>query len=433
MTKSVRILSAVLSAAMITAPSANVQTVENYSATEAPVIYESAATTTEDELTMTNPSIQEDVAITNSTEKDAIIANSTKEELAPPIAIDVTEEVPEFDIGPAICSYYVKPGDIKTFGQNHLSFEHFSKITETADGTNIVLTGWSIGTGDWTYSMLADGTPNAYKGTLPFTADNSKTCLAPPLAATMVPFELEGFSIEASEDKMVSYYPAAGGYYLFGDDWKAAIVDYTRYSEIKYGPQNDNLDEDYCKMSFVARAGDYWAVASSNAPKITVAETEQASTDPFYEKVAEATFATQGITDPKYGAIQWDEFVREECNGSSSVYRLGGKLNGTEFEIEIDDGDAIGFTDQYSWSAAIVPANVISQHNPCVLRINGYTLNADLGKTTYVYNEATGEGHSVPCGIANDEIVLVTVTDGKHATVMTFDLALLGYIWSLSR
>lgn len=430
MTKYARILSAVLSAAMITAPSANVQTAtENYSATEAPVIYESTATTTEEELTMTNPSIQEGAIITNSTEEDDIIANSTEEELAPPATI----ETPEFDIGPAICSYYVKPGDIKTFEQNHLSFEHFSKITETADGTNIVLTGWSIGTGDWTYSMLADGTPNCYRGVLPFTADNSETCLAPPLAATTVPFELEGFSIEASEGKMVSYYPAAGGYYLFGDDWKAAIVDYTRYSEIKYGPQNGNLDEDYCKMSFVARAGDYWAVASSNAPKITVATTEQAFTDPFYEKVAETTFASQGITDPKYGAIQWDEKVREECNGSSSVYRLGGKLNGMEFEVEIDDGDAIGFTDQYSWSAAIVPANVISQHNPCVLRINGYTLNADLGKTTYVYNEATGEGHSVPCGIANDEIVLVTVTDGKHATVMTFDLALLGYIWSLSR
>ncbi len=423
MTKYMKILSAVLSAAMI-APSANVQTAnENYSATDAPVIYESAATTTEEELVMTNPSIQE----------DDIIANPTEEELAPPIAIDIAEEEPEFDIGPAICAYFVKPGDTKMFGKTQLSFEHFSKITETADGTNITLSGWSIGTGDWTYSMLADGTPNAYKGTLPFTADNSETCLAPPLAATMVPFELEGFFIEATEGKMTSYYPAAGGYYLFGDDWKAAIVDYTRYSEIKYGPQNGNLDEDYCDLSFVARAGDFWAVASSNAPKITVVTTEQASTDPFYEKVAETTFASQGITDPKYGAIQWDEKVREECNGSSSVYRLGGKLNGMEFEVEIDDGDAIGFTDQYSWSAAIVPANVISQHNPSVLHINGYTLNADLGKTTYVYNEATGEGHSVPCGIADDEIVLVTVTDGKHATVMTFDLALLGYIWSLSR
>ena len=424
MTKNVRILSAVLSAAMVTAPSANVQTAnENYSTTDAPVIYESAATTAEEELTMTNPSIQE----------DAIIADSTEEELAPPVAIDITEEVPEFDIGPAICTYFVKPGDMKMFGHTQLGFEHYCKVTETADGTNITLSGWSIGTGDWTYSMLADGTPNAYRGTLPFVVNTGEAFLAPPLAATMVPFELEGFSIEASKDKMVSYYPAPGGYYLFGDDWKAAIVDYTRYSEIKYGPQNGNLDEDYCNMSFVARAGDYWAVASSNAPKITVATTEKAPTDPFYEKVAEATFATQGITDPKYGAIQWDEFVREECNGSSSVYRLGGKLNGMEFEVEIDDGDAIGFANQYSWSAAIVPANVVSQHNPCVLHVNGYTLNTDLSKTTYVYNEATGEGHSVPCNIANDEIVLVTVTDGKHATVMTFDLALLGYIWSLSR
>jgi len=424
--KYTRIMSAVLSAMML-APSAPITTTEDNSAittaTATPTAICESAATPEKEFTMTDTPVQEEAVIADPT---------TKEELAPPIAIDVPEEEPKFDIGPAICAYFVKPGDMKMFGHTQLGFEHYCKVTETADGSNITLSGWSIGTGDWTYSMLADGTPNAYKGTLPFVVNTGEAFLAPPLAASKTEFELAGFTIEASEENMVSYYPAVGGYYLYGDNWEAAIVDYTRYSEIKYGHQNGNLP-DSCKLKYVTNDGKNWVVTSEGAPVIKVkdAQSETETTDPIYAQVENAVYSRNGITDAKYGAVNWGQAV-EECGNGTSIYNISGNLKGTDFTVEIDAADSIGFADEYNWTAAIVPSNAVTQHNPSVLHINGYTINVDATGSAYIYNDATSVGREVDCGIANDEVVLVTISDGKHATIATFDVALLGLIWTLA-
>jgi len=424
--KYTKIMSAVLSAMML-APSASITTTEDNSAitTATPTaICESAAAAPEKEFTMTDTTVQE----------EAVIADPiTEEELAPSVAIDVAEEEPEFDIGPAICAYYVKPGDMKMFGHNtQLCFEHYCKVTETADGSNITLSGWSIETGDWTYAMLADGTPNCYKGVLPFVVNTGEVLLAPPLAASKAEFELANFTIEASEENMVSYFPAPGGYYLYGDNWEAAIVDYTRYSEIKYGHQNGNLP-DSCKLKYVTTDGKNWVVASEGAPVIKVkdAQSETETTDPIYAQVENAVYSRNGVTDAKYGAVNWGQAV-EECTNGASIYNISGNLNGTNFTVEIDAADSIGFANEYNWTTAIVLRNAVTQQNPSMLHINGYTINVSASGSAYVYNDATGVGREVDCGIANDEVVLVTISDGKHATIATFDVALLGLIWTLA-
>ncbi len=345
--------------------------------------------------------------------------------------------------------YYMKPGYQKVFTDQQVvfTFTDFVKVTEATvwDGNAYwtELSGFTPAIGEWKIrfteaKIIGDG-PN-----LPFTIDRGVCALGLPLAAEYGPVTVNDWTFEAGETEMVSYSQATGVTYVSGEGWDAMVLDYTRYSEWKYSASDsevyaDNFadKEDY---GLVAYANDSWVIATANAPEIVREDIEEELTlSEVAEKLANAT-PLVGFNDPKWGAISWDESGREDWTGGpGATHYLGGTIDGNRFEIAVDSTEhVLGFCPEFSWQAAIVPRDFVAYEDVSSLIWGDYIIYCDdpIGNTVRIYQSSTGSACEFELNTParmDTAVMLITITDGKHATAITCRPELVAFIYALAR
>lgn len=362
---------------------------------------------------------------------------------------DVIEATEDTDpateaIGSAITGYYVKPGDQTVRGNFVIDWNDFQFVTEVTEGSTTTLSGHLLDDGDWTFTF--DTANSCYKGDdfAPLTWHDDGVAIGMPIAAHKGETAIDGWVFKT--DGRVAYCPAAGTTYVHGDNWDAIILDYRHYAEWKYA-EWQNTFADYEKYALVAYGNDSWVIATDGAPAIvvegeeieeTTASSEVAETKEIYtviDKISKNITPMTGVSDPKYGAIKWSEYIREDTQSAGgSVYWLDGEFNGHQFSIEIDSIDApLGFTENHTWSAAIVPTDYVNCHDVSILHYGKYDINV-LRNNVNVVDSETGETHSFNLegnACQDTAVVLATISDGKHAKCVTFRPELIGIVYAL--
>ena len=360
-------------------------------------------------------------------------------------AIEATDDTDSATaIGSAISGYYVKPGD-QTIRDNFVfDWKDFQFVTEVTEGSTITLSGHLLDEGDWTFTF--DTVNRCYKGDdfAPLTWHDDGIAIGMPIAAHEGETTVDGWTFKA--EGQVSYCPGPGTTFVYGDGWEALVLDYRHYAEWKYAA-HQNTFADYEKYALVAYGNDSWVIATDGAPEIvaegeeveeTTASSEVSETKEIYtviDKISKNITPMTGVSDPKWGSIEWSEYVREDTqNAEGSVYWLDGELNGHQFSIETDSVDGpLGFTENHTWSAAIVPADYVNCHDVSILHYGKYDISV-LRNNVNVVDSETGETHSFNLegnACQDTAVVLATISDGKHAKCVTFRPELIGIIYAL--
>ncbi len=363
-------------------------------------------------------------------------------------ASDVIEATEDTDsataIGSATSGYYVKPGDQTVRDNFVIDWKDFQFVTEVTEGSTITPSGHLLEEGDWTFTF--DTVNHCYKGDdfAPLTWHDDGIAIGMPIAAHRGETTVDGWTFKA--EGRVSYCPGPGTTFVYGDGWEALVLDYRHYAEWKYAA-HQNTFADYEKYALVAYGNDSWVIATTGAPAIVAegeeieeitASSEVSETKEIYtviDKISKNITPMTGVSDPKYGAIKWSEYIREDAQGADgSVYWLDGEFNGHQFSIEIDSIDApLGFTENHTWSAAIVPADYVNCHDVSVLHYGKYDINV-LRNNVNVVDSETGETHSFNLegnACQDTAVVLATISDGKHAKCVTFRPELISIIYAL--
>ncbi|MDO4729962.1 MAG: hypothetical protein Q4A96_02060 [Candidatus Saccharibacteria bacterium] len=393
----------------------------------------------------TTASVTAPVSVSSDAAVETTYAANAKFESGSAATIEATNDTDSATaIGSAISGYYVKPGDQTVYGQFVIDWKDFQFVTETYDNGLTTLSGHLLDEGDWEFSF--DEANHCCKGDdfAPLTWHDDGFAIGMPIAAHKGETTVDGWTFKA--EGRVSYCPGPGTTFVYGDGWEALVLDYRHYAEWKYA-EWQNTFADYEKYALVAYGNDSWVIATDGAPAIvaegeeveeTTVSSEVSETKEIYtviDKISKNITPMTGVSDPKYGAIEWSEYIREDSQGADgSVYWLDGELNGHQFSIEIDSVDApLGFTENHTWSAAIVPADYVNYHDVSILHYGKYTINVQRNNVNVVEGE-TGETHSFNLegnACQDTAVVLATISDGKHAKCVTFRPELISVIYAL--
>lgn len=394
----------------------------------------------------TTASVTAPVSVSSDAAVETTYAANAKFESGSAATIEATNDNTDSAtaIGSAVSGYYVKPGDQTVYGQFVIDWKDFQFVTETYDNGLTTLSGHLLDEGDWEFSF--DEANHCCKGDdfAPLTWHDDGFAIGMPIAAHKGETTVDGWTFKA--EGRVSYCPGPGTTFVYGDGWEALVLDYRRYAEWKYA-EWQNTFADYQKYALVAFGNDSWVIATDGAPAIvaegeeveeTTVSSEVSETKEIYtviDKISKNITPMTGVSDPKYGAIEWSEYIREDSQGADgSVYWLDGELNGHQFSIEIDSIDApLGFTENHTWTAAIVPADYVNYHDVSILHYGKYTINVQRNNVNVVDGE-TGETHSFNLegnACQDTAVVLATISDGKHAKCVTFRPELISVIYAL--
>lgn len=423
MTKT-KIVSAMLSAILLSGSTA-VPVDVTQDAVSAPAIYETNLSVGENQLAV-EAEYEANAKFTDS--KSAVI------EAAAPEAVSTettTTDLPA-SIAPAICCYFVKPGDQQVKAGLVINWTDFQVVTETYEGEWTVLTGYIDNIGDWTFKYTADGDVESSE-IVPLDYYFDDYAIGLPLACNYGPTTVEGWTFMAEIDNRVCYSHASGTCYVFGDGWDAIILDARRYAEWKNG-ENFHAPDAY---TLVAYNSESWVIASEGAPRVVPesVENEMSDIDALTEKITNRMMPLAGVSDPKWGAIDWADFIVEEpLEDNGVVYHLDAQLNGCQFSIEIDDEMPLGFAEDHEWSAAIISSDFVTHQNDSVLHYGDFAINV-VDNNVSIVNTATDEVRNVT--IERDyrmdsTVTLLTLTDGKHAKCVTCRPELIAIMYALS-
>jgi hypothetical protein len=301
-------------------------------------------------------------------------------------------------------------------------------VTEFRKDEWTILSGYLEDYGAWGVSFSDDGRVEG-SVELPLTYHADGLALGLPIAAQIGETTVDGWVFEA--EGTVTYCAAPGATYVYGDGWDAMILDERRYLEWN----SDNFS-DPDKYHFVANDYENWVVASENAPRISaVAESAPTSEIEALARKIAATSTLQGVTDPKWGAINWSDKIREDTTEGGAIYWLDAELDGHQFSIEIDDGAPLGYANEYDWSAAIVSNSFVTQSDTSILHYGQYAINVSQYSVIVVDTE-TGESQQAflkgDSKKMSDDITLLTLTDGKHAKCVTMRPELIAFMYAIS-
>ena len=340
-----------------------------------------------------------------------------------PVESVQTTSAPE--IASSICRYYVKPGE-QRIEDNGLviTWTDFQLVAETCDGSSVTLSGLLNGE-LWIFSYTDDGQVDSSTN-LPLTYDFSGCALGLPIAA-YGPTALEGWTFETAG--RITYSHAPGVCYVSGDEWEAMILDHRRYEEWK---EPGNFDKP-SKYTLVAYNSESWVIATEGAPDVEPESSESVELDDIdvlTESIRKNTMSMQDITNPKWGAINWSDSIREEITNDTVAYWLEAELNDCQFLIEIDDETALGFTEEHTWSAAIVPADFVTHENISTLHYKQYNISV-VNDSIRIENKAANLVRNVSIDGMSDSTTLLTLTDGKHAKCVTMRPELIAVIYAI--
>lgn len=421
MTKT-KIISAMLSAVLLSGSSVAMPADMTQNTTTTPAVYESEAPA------------QNDLAIETSANNEAnveFVADSL-----PTIETSLTESAPTESmqaasvpkVSSSTCCYYVKPGDqqIKESGLV-INWTDFQYVSEAYEGEWTTLSGCLNGD-EWSFSYTDDGRVEGSLD-LPLTYDFSGCALGLPIAMSYGPTTLEGWTFMTAGK--VSYCHAPGTCYVSGDGWDAIILDSRRYAEWKDAANFRDAE----KYKLIVHNSGSWVIVTGNVPGVELesSEPEDVDIDALAEKIKKMA-PMPGVSNPKWGTINWSENIREEIADDGVFYWLEAELNGRQFSIEIDDESPLGFTEKHQWSAAIVPADFVTHENVSMLHYEHYTISV-VNNDVCLVNTATDQVRNVSIdGDArmSGSTTLLTLTDGKHAKCVTMRPELVAFIYAIS-
>lgn len=396
----------------------------------APAVYSEASVQENGLTTETSVNSETDVELVTEAPSTELAIMPVESAYAPtepkPVESVQTTSAPE--IASSICRYYVKPGE-QRIEDNGLviTWTDFQLVTETCEGSSVILSGLLNGE-LWIFSYTDDGQVDSSTN-LPLTYDFSGCALGLPIAACYYgPTALEGWTFETAERITYSYAP--GVCYVSGDEWEAMILDHRRYEEWK---EPGNFDEP-SKYTLVAYNSESWVIATEGAPDVEPESSESVELDDIdilTENIRQNTMSMQDITNPKWGAINWSDSIREEITNDTVAYWLEAELNDRQFLIEIDDETALGFTEEHTWSAAIVPADFVTHENISTLHYKQYDISVANGSIR-IENKAANLVRNVSIDGMSDSTTLLTLTDGKHAKCVTMRPELIAVIYAIS-
>ena len=306
-----------------------------------------------------------------------------------PVESVQTTSAPE--IASSICRYYVKPGEQRIEDNLVITWTDFQLVTETCDGSSVTLSGLLNGE-LWIFSYTDDGQVDSSTN-LPLTYDFSGCALGLPIAACYGPTALEGWTFETAG--RITYSHAPGVCYVSGDEWEAMILDYRRYEEWK---EPGNFDKS-SKYTLAAYNSESWVIATEGAPDVEPESSESVELDDIdilTENIRQNTMSMQD-----------------------------------QFSIEIDDETALRFTEEHTWSAAIVPADFVTRENISTLHYKQYDISVVNGSIR-IENKAANLVRNVSIDGMSDSTTLLTLTDGKHAKCVTMRPELIAVIYAIS-
>ena len=420
MKTTLRIASAIASAAMIAAPANGTATLEAIDpAPTAQVVYEAET-----------PEVPLSTESVNSTDITAEAGAIATDDLKVSGTADIEDPCYNGGIATTEKTYYVRPGDQKLYGEHVFTFSHFQMITEVIDGKFITLSGWTPTYGDWRYCFEEQDAKCSIAGTLPFTVEHDGVAIGMPIACYYGELESDGFTFTG---EAITVSPAPNCTYVYSDGWSAMILNSVTYPEWKYSGGN-GLFPDYADYHLAAYGGDHWVIATSDAPEITYGGEEETFSD-IDDVIAALKAYTQplcGISDPHYGGIEWAAKAVEDWDDNAAI--LSGKLNGTPFTIEIDNIDPLGFSGECDWSGVFVPSDFVTHQNDSILHWCNYAISVDAKSNVCVVNTQTGESRSFQLegpADANTSVFLITVTDGKHGNAFTARPELVEFVYAL--
>lgn len=422
MKATLKIASAIASAAMIAAPANGTATLETIDPVPtAQVAYETEA-----------PEVPLSAESVNSADIAAEAGAIAADDLMTSETASI--EDPCYDGGIKVTTeekvYYVKPGEQKLYGDTVITYSHFQEVTEVKDGRYISLSGWTPSDGDWSYRFNLEEVQYGSSGKLPFTVEHDGVAIGTPIACYYGELESNGFTFTG---EAITVSPAPNCTYVYSDGWCAMILNSVTYPEWKYSGGN-GLFPDYADYHLAAYGGDHWVIATSNAPEITYGGEEQTFSDIDDVVTALKAYAQPfcGISDPHYGGIEWATKAVEDWDDNAAI--LSGKLNGTPFTIEIDNIDPLGFSGECDWSGVFVPSDFVTHQNDSILHWCNYAISVDAKSNVCVVNTQTGESRSFQLeGPANADtsVFLITVTDGKHGNAFTARPELVEFVYAL--
>ena len=376
MTKT-KVISIAISALLMSGGSVHVPADTTQNTATAPAVYSEASVQENGLTTETSVNSETDVELVTEAPSTELAIMPVESAYAPtepkPVESVQTTSAPE--IASSICRYYVKPGE-QRIEDNGLviTWTDFQLVTETCEGSSVTLSGLLNGE-LWIFSYTDDGQVDSSTN-LPLTYDFSGCALGLPIAACYGPTALEGWTFETAG--RITYSHAPGVCYVSGDEWEALILDYRRYEEWK---ESGNFDEP-SKYTLVAYSSESWVIATEGAPDVEPESSESVELDDIdvlTESIRKNTMSMQDITNPKWGAIIWSDSIREEITNDTVAYWLEAELNDRQFSIEIDDETALGFTEEHTWSAAIVPADFVTHENISTLHYKQYDISVVNG------------------------------------------------------
>lgn len=428
MTKT-KVISIAISALLMSGGSVHMPADTTQNTATAPAVYSEASVQENGLTTETSVNSETDVELVTeapSTELAIMPVESVQATSeSKPVESVQTTSAPE--IASSICRYYVKPGE-QRIEDNGLviTWTDFQLVTETCEGSSVTLSGLLNGE-LWIFSYTDDGQVDSSTN-LPLTYDFSGCALGLPIAACYGPTALEGWTFETAG--RITYSHAPGVCYVSGDEWEAMILDHRRYEEWK---ETGNFSES-SKYALVAYNSESWVIATEGAPDVEPESSESVELDDIdvlTESIRKNTMSMQDITNPKWGAIIWSDSIREEITNDTVAYWLEAELNDRQFSIEIDDEAALGFTEEHTWSAAIVPADFVTRENTSTLHYKQYDISVVNGSIR-IENKAANLVRNVTIDGMSDSTTLLTLTDGKHAKCVTMRPELIAVIYAIS-
>lgn len=428
MTKT-KVISIAISALLMSGGSVHVPADTTQNTATVPAVYSETSVQENGLTTETSVNSETDVELVTEAPSTELAIMPVESAYAPteskPVESVQTTSVPE--IASSICRYYVKPGE-QRIEDNGLviTWTDFQLVTETCEGSSVTLSGLLNGE-LWIFSYTDDGQVDSSTN-LPLTYDFSGCALGLPIAACYGPTALEGWTFETAG--RITYSHAPGVCYVSGDEWEALILDYRRYEEWK---EQGNFDEP-SKYTLVAYNSESWVIATEGAPDVEPESSESVELDDIdmlTESIRKNTMSMQDITNPKWGAIIWSDSIREEITNDTVAYWLEAELNDRQFSIEINDESALGFTEEHTWSAAIVPADFVTHENISTLHYKQYDISV-VNDSIRIENKAANLVRNVSIDGMSDSTTLSTLTDGKHAKCVTMRPELIAVIYAIS-
>ena len=390
------------------------------STTNPQVAQSTSSVTYTTELSDNSSSVEEMTVTTDAVPDNTYSTNGSDPELN-------KGSVDSDSIGSAICAYLMKPGDQKLYDDRIvLTFDTFQFVTEESfeDGWT-KLSGYTLKDGDWEY-WFSNARDMGDWDKLPFTVTYDGTAIGTPIATGDSSYAIDGFKFLS--DDIFSYCNAPGAIFVYGNNWDAMILDYDRYEEVKYGSQTGNFP-DRMDYDLVTYTSDHWVLAKGDYPSIELSELDE-----LCLKIDKDFVALTGVSDPTYGAINWGEYAKENFKANSFEFDI--ELSGNSYKLEVDGCDVFGFTDNYNWSAAIVPSDIVAKQNDSILYYKDFAISADPNGGICVTDQRTGESRNLLLGDdprnMDTAVMLFTVTDGKHATAFTARPELLSVMWALA-